>query len=63
LVVRETVADGVPTAAFCVCADASVAAKIRARDRFFTIVLSLGEKESFLIFSIVRYRGRNAMGR
>src|SRR5271165_444978 len=66
--VRDTVgADTVAVvvdAGLAVCADASAAAKTRMnRDRGFTLVLDLGEIESFLIFSIVWDTAQNAKNR
>ncbi len=49
----------------CVCADTSAAAakKKTARDKFFTLVLDLGEIERFLILYMVRDGGLKAKDR
>jgi hypothetical protein len=49
----------------CVCADTSAAAakKKTARDKFFTLVLDLGEIERFLILYMVRDEGLKAKDR
>jgi hypothetical protein len=74
LVVRDTVGaladggrlvdDAAPAAGapLGVCADAKAAAKMMAKDSFFTGGLDLGEIERFLIFYIVRDSLRKGNG-